>query len=444
MPDRIKQLFKSRLARNSAASGLLKPLSMLISYVYVPIVLKYLGEERYGAWAAILSVVSWISFFDIGIGNGLRNKLTAALANNEKEKCRKLISSAYLMLTKIVAVSAGAMILVSMLLDWNSILGLKEGYAEMTAAVVISIGFVSLNFVLSMCKNVLFAMQQASLSNLIDVTGQLINLAGILIVSLFSHGSLLAVSLVSGGSSVAASLIFSAVLYTKHRELMPLPRFADRAVGREVTSLGLKFFVIQICALVLYTTDSLIISGLYGAESVTPYSIVNKLFTAVIGVHSAFMSPVWSAVTKARSENNRERVRQIVRISTLMMLPFMAAGIGIAVLFRPFTSLWLGQELEYSTLLILLGGVYCVFSIWCNTFGLLSNGMSIMRIPMTVAVIQAALNIPLSLLFAERFSMGPEGILLGTVSVMIIGGTAVTLCVKKAIGQRSGSDGKNE
>lgn len=433
MWDKCKALFKSRLARNAAASGLLKPLSLLISYIYVPVVLSYLGVERYGAWAAILSVLSWIGYFDIGIGNGLRNKLTEAMAKSETEKCRQLISSAYVMLSVIATAASAVMITAALLLDWNSILGLKERYSGLGAVVVISIGFVALNFVLSLCKNVLFALQMASMCSLIDIAGQLMNLFGVLAVSLFTKGSLLAVSLISGGSSVAASLIFSVVLYSRHRELIPSLRSADRKVGKEVTALGLKFFVIQISGLILFTTDSLIISGLYGAENVTPYSIVNKLFTAVIGVHAAFMAPMWSAVTKASSENDSGRVRKLVRYSAGTMLPFMAGAIVLAVLFEPITRLWLRQELDYSVGLIWLGAVYCIVYIWCNTFGIIANGLNIMRVPMIVAVLQAVVNIPLSLLFAEYFSMGPAGILLGTVVVMVFSGIAVPLCVKKAV-----------
>lgn len=52
----------------------------------------------------MLSVLSWISLFDIGIGNGLRNKLAENLKNYDSLKTRKYVSSAYIMLTIIVMI----------------------------------------------------------------------------------------------------------------------------------------------------------------------------------------------------------------------------------------------------------------------------------------------------------------------------------------------------
>jgi hypothetical protein len=43
-------------------------------------------------------MVVWISFFDIGINNGLRNKLTAALAHNDYNLGRKYVSTTYAIL----------------------------------------------------------------------------------------------------------------------------------------------------------------------------------------------------------------------------------------------------------------------------------------------------------------------------------------------------------
>lgn len=421
----IKKAAQSSLARHSLASGIMKPISMLLSYISVPILLNYLGIEKYGAWMVILSVLSWMAYFDIGIGNGLRNKLTESLAQGDTEKSRELISSAYKMIALIAAAVTAVITAVTLLLDWKSVLSLKEAYPDLKPAIVVSVLCVALNFVLSLCKNVLFAMQMASAASLLDICCQLINCAGILIAAAFSSGSLLLVSIIYGGSSVLVLTLFSALLYTRHTELLPSLRYADNTVGREITTLGLKFFVIQISALVLFTTDSLIISNLYGAENVTPYSIVNKVFTAVIGFHAAFLTPMWSAVTKANSENDCVKVRRIIRSCMMLIIPFAVFALLIAVLFIPITDLWLGQRLDYSGGIIWLGLLYCVVYLWCNTVGLFSNGLNILKGPMIVAVVQAMLNIPLSLFFAKSCGMKSSGIMLGTISVMLIGAVVV-------------------
>lgn len=69
-----------RLYKNIGINVILKPLTMLLSMIYIPVLLDYLGDEKYGVWATISAFVNWFSVFDIGIGNGMRNKLAESLA----------------------------------------------------------------------------------------------------------------------------------------------------------------------------------------------------------------------------------------------------------------------------------------------------------------------------------------------------------------------------
>ena len=57
-----------------------KGTSLFLSMLYVPLFLECLDKTRYGIWVTIMSLVNWIGFFDIGIGQGLRNLLAKSLA----------------------------------------------------------------------------------------------------------------------------------------------------------------------------------------------------------------------------------------------------------------------------------------------------------------------------------------------------------------------------
>ena len=136
-------------------------------------------------------------------------------------------------------------------------------------------------------------------------------------------------------------------------------------------------------------------------------------------------------MTQAKAENDIQKIRKFLRSCEKLMLPFFAAAIVASLVFRPLTSFWLGKELDYGSLLIPFGTVYCFAYIWCNTFGVLLSGLSIMRAQMVIAVSQAVVNIPLSLLFAKVFSMDSAGILLGTVCSMLIGAVVIPFVLIK-------------
>lgn len=71
-----------------------KGTSLFLSMLYVPLFLECLDKTRYGIWVTIMSLVNWIGFFDIGIGQGLRNLLAKSLAEENYIEAKKVVSTA--------------------------------------------------------------------------------------------------------------------------------------------------------------------------------------------------------------------------------------------------------------------------------------------------------------------------------------------------------------
>lgn len=421
------------IAINMIGNGICKPLSMIVSYIYVPIVMHYLGIEKYGVWATILSILSWISYFDIGIGNGLRNRLTEAIASRQDERGKKLVSSAYAMIAVIMVAAALIFIFVAQNVNWHKIFGIGEIDENLTQVVCVSVAFVATNFVLSICKNVLYAIQRATFVSVMELSTQALNLCGVLLVSQFVSGNLFAMACVYGTSMVTVNVVASIITYGKRKDIRPNIHNIEVKIGMELTSLGMQFFIIQICALVLFTTDNLIISRLYGAVDVTPYTSVNKLFNVISHAFTALLAPIWSSVTKAKTDNNFTWLNKLVNKLNILMVPFFCAAALLAIIFKPLAGWWLGIDLSYEHGLIALGAFYCILTMWCNTYAYIANGLELMRMSMIVAVIQAVVNIPLSLYFAQVWDMKNAGVLLGTVLSMVISAVIAPIYVRRRI-----------
>lgn len=432
------ELFKnSNTTKHMIFSGLLKILSLAVNLIYVPVVLNYLGVEKYGVWSTILTILSWVSYFDIGIGNGLRNKLTESISKGRTDECKKLVSSAYTFISVIMGAVLIIGTVVSQFLNWDKILGTSGSSDEILVLIIcLALLFVTTNFVISICRNILYALQKASYVSVLEVSTQILNLVLILILQACTSGTLLSVVLVYGLTMVFVNLICSIILFAKNDTIRPNLRHVDFALGKSVTSLGLKFFVIQICALVLFSTDSLMISMLYGASEVTPYSTVNKVFSTIAGLYNAFLAPIWSAFTKAKTEKNNSLMLRSLRNLQLFMLPFVLLAVLIAIFFMPITKIWLGQELSYSYGIIPFGLVYCVMMIWTNMYSAVGNGLELMKVSMIVAVVQAIINLPLSYIFAEVVGMKATGILVGTDIALSLSAVVLPINVYRWLKQR--------
>lgn len=440
---KIKEKFlgysNGSIAKNMAISTVCKPISMIISYLYVPIVLNYLGVEKYGVWATILTILSWIGYFDIGIGNGLRNKLTESLSKKDGQS-KKLVSSAYAFIAVLMIAASIVFSVIAAFTNWNRVFGVSDISENLAAVVIISVCFMTLNFILSICKNVLYALQKAADVSIMELVTQILNMVGVLVAMRFVESNLFIMAFVYGSSMVMVNLVASIIIYSKNSNVRPEIKEINVKVGKSITSLGMQFFVIQMCALVLFTTDSLIISYLYGAANVTPYNTVNKLFNVIIGVFSALLAPVWSNVTKLKAEENYDGIKSLIRKLQLIMIPFVLGTILLVLIFRPLTRLWLGRDLAYTTPLILFGALYCLLTIWCNTYSAVSNGMEIMKISMFLACVQAIVNIPLSLFMAKSLGLQAAGVSGGTCGAMMSAAVVLPIVVNRKLKYLEGGD----
>ena len=84
------------------------------------------NQKIYGVWLTILSILNWAVNFDLGIGNGLRNRLAEAIASKNEGKVRTLISSAYILLSIVSIIVFLLISIISCFLNWNKILNVNE------------------------------------------------------------------------------------------------------------------------------------------------------------------------------------------------------------------------------------------------------------------------------------------------------------------------------
>ena len=409
-----------RIIKNIGISMIMKPISMVLSFVYTPLALTFLGETKYGIWAIILNIISWINYFDIGIGNGLRNKLSEAVALNDQESAQKYVSTAYI---GTAIISSFFFIVVTVV--WNA-LGLSEFFnlsvsdENTDIVIIISVFFVCVNFILSLSKISAYAIQQPGIISVVSVIGQAIQIVVVLIALRLFDESLMAIALMYGVVSLFDSIIIYLVVTRKRDYLRPVLSKAKKKYMKPLLTLGIGFFVMQISTLVLNTTDNLLISNLYGSAYVTPYSIDYKVFYTVVQIHAIIIMPMWSAYTEASAKKDIVWIKKTMRkINCITAL--LAVGVIIGIfLFEPLVALWLNRNLEYGKPLIVIVAIYMIAQMIGNNYSSLLCGVGHIKISTIIAGVGAVLNIPLSIYFAQDCGLKSAGIILGSLVVMML------------------------
>ena len=68
---------------------------MILVFLTTSLTFKYLGNNDYGIWVTIYSIISWVYFLDFGFSNVIKTKLPTLLQDKQKE-VNVLISTIYI------------------------------------------------------------------------------------------------------------------------------------------------------------------------------------------------------------------------------------------------------------------------------------------------------------------------------------------------------------
>lgn len=415
---------RTRLAqKNILLSFLIKGLSIVINLVFVPLTINYIDAERYGIWLTLSSIIIWFNFFDLGLGNGLRNKLVEAIVKKDVDEERRLISTTYVSLSIIALLITGIYLCIMPFIQWDNILNVSAAYREelKTLGLIIVIMF-SLQFVLQLINTINLAHQKVFLTSFVFLIGSIFSLLFILILRSTIPGSILLVGTAMFAGNLLALLLFSVHFFIFFRpDLLPRFKYFSRSSSNKLLSLGGKFFIIQISAIIQYQTTNVLISRSFSSTQVTEYNIAYRLFSVLVMVFSIIISPLWSAVTEAQSKKDYDWIKKAEK--KLLFIWFILALSALTLLaFSNFLyKVWLGDAIRIP-LTISLGVMLYIVSM---TFGMIYvyilNGLGRLKTQYYLSIITMVYFIPLSYWLSVTLNWGVFGICIALILANING-----------------------
>ena len=425
--------------KNIIATFLLKGLSMIISFLFVPLTINYVNSTNYGIWITLSSLIVWFNFFDIGLGNGLRNKLTEAFAQKNMKLAKIYVSTTYAVLSLIIFPIMLIFIVVNPFIEWASVFNAPASMGgELRALMLVVFVFFCLKFVLQTFITILFADQKPSLNNALNLVWNLITLIIIFILTKTTEGSLFWLGTVISVVPVIV-LIITSIYFFKHqyKDFAPSFSFVKFSYAKDLLNLGVQFFIISLAGVVIFSSTNLIISQLYGPVEVTPYNIAYKYFSITTMVFSMAMVPFWSAFTDAFVRKEYDWIKSSVKKLLITWILLLVFSIFMLIFSDFFYRIWLGKVIEIPFQLSFIVFIYFIFHSLSLIFTSFLNGIGKIRLSLISAVIEAIIYIPAALLFSEYLGMGVGGVVLASALSPLIGCIWMPVQYYKIINQRA-------
>lgn len=403
--------------KNVAASLFIKGLDLLIGILLVPLLLGYLGKTSYGIWLTMLSIVAWFGFFDIGFGQGLRNRFAEAKAVGDDKKARIYVSTTYAVISILAIGLCGLFLVINSFIPWEKIFNTApEKHAELSMFAVIVFGFFLINLAARLITTIIVADQKPAVKDAIHLAGRILIAVYIFVLIKTTPGSLPYAALGYAGIPVVL-LVFMAIFFfnKEYYKYRPSLRLVDFKYSRDLINLGGKFFVIQIALVIILSTDNIIISQLYGPHLVAPYQIAGKYFSLTLMVFYIIVNPVWSASSEAFAVKDFKWIKSAVNRLKPALLFFISTTVVLLVISRSVYDIWVGKDIGISFLLSVLWMLFTVVGMVNGLFCSVINGLGKIRLQMYIYIFNMLINIPLSVFFAKTLDLGIEGVILATV-----------------------------
>lgn len=354
----------------------LKGGNILIGLLLVPMTLGYIDSERYGIWMTLSSMVAWIHFFDIGISNGLKNRLAEALANKNYNLGKKYVSTTYAMLTLIFIPLMFVLLCIVPFVDWVHLLNLSSEYAkDLLMAIYILVIYFCINFILNTINVVILAEQRPADASLRNLVQQLLSLMIIYVLTLTTEGSLIKLCMALCLSPLFVVLMFNITLFRgRFRNIAPHIKYVDFKLAPDLMKLGVKFFIISIAGVIQYQMINFLILRYFGADEVASYNVSYKYFSILTMVWSILTTPLWVAFTDAIAKKDYKWIRRTLTKYNYAFLIFIIIGGCMLWLSNWFFDIWVGDMVVISIQLSFWILLYNISTMFSNIYVSFING----------------------------------------------------------------------
>jgi O-antigen/teichoic acid export membrane protein len=411
----------ARIAQGIFTGIASRGLAFVTALVSVPLTIHYLGTERYAAWVLLNSLLVWINLAEFGLGNGMVNAVSSAVANEQREDAQRFVASTFWMLVAIAGVAGVGVGLVWPWLNWNVLFGVRSAdvATELDVAIIAALGIFFVSLPLSAFAKVLCALQEARLANLWGGAGNLCSFLGLLAVT-YWKGSLVWLVLGYSGSLLLVNLLGTLWLFFRHAPwLKPKLRRAEWKSAWELLGGGSKFFVINIASLLILETDYFIVAHYLDPHAVTQYSVTWRLFSYATLVQNLAVSSLWPAYCEAFARKDVPWIQRTLRTNLL----FGVGSTTVLVLFlllsgQQLIGWWAGSEAVPPFALLPWMGAWSVINCTMTAVSCLLNGSGNTFGQTIYGTLTAIVNVGLSILLVQTY--GIVGVIAATVIAYLL------------------------
>lgn len=416
MHSLIDKLSEYRIFRQFASSTILTILNVLASFAAIPLFVNTLGQENYGIWLAMFSIITWASIMDVGISSGLRNLLSEAIKRDLKRDIGSLLTTSIYSISSILMAVFILILLFTEFVEIDFLFPNHKG-ENLTVPFLFAIASFLLIVQGKIMHSAAAAYHFSEVSALVNVIQNISICVILFFIGIWGLEAPLQVFTLS-------FFLLTFILYT-----LPLILFAVANSGLEVLSvfnfsasnfskiveLGRKFFILQISAAILYSTDTFLLQYFFSPKVAAEYGIILKYYGILVLAVGIIGAPVWSATATDIQSEDKYFLNLLRQNSHFLFLFIIAASLVMLALQDSIFNIWVPNLSISGKSFALWIMVYSIMQCTLFWFGSIINGSGFLFLLTISAPFAAVSNLLICIVGIRYFGQGVNWIVLSTI-----------------------------
>ena len=395
--------------------------SLLVSFLYTPILLKNLGQSEYGLYALVASIIGYLSVLDMGFGNAMVRFVSRSKANPDKASESK-INGLFLFLYMIIGI-------ISLIVGFILIQNISSIFAALTPdelskariIMIILVFTVSLSFPLSIFDSYVLSCEKFKYIKILSLIKTLIVPLTMLPLLFMGHKAITMVIVTS-----SYSIIFHMItIFYCFKKLKMKIDFSfhniDKILLREVLVYSFFIFLNIVVDNIYNNTDQVILGNVAGTIAVSIYAVAARVSSINTSFSTTISGLFFPRITKTLEEDNgNKKVSDLfIRVSRIQLYIMALIMFGFIVFGRQFILLWVGNDYVSAYYILLLLMIPAIIPLTQNIGISILQARNKHKFRSVVYLCIAILNIFISIPLAREY--GGVGAAVGTAIANIIG-----------------------
>lgn len=330
-------------------------LNSLVGLLYTPYMLRMLGQNEYGLYSLVASVIAYLTVLDLGFGNAIVRytaKFRAEGRISEQYEMFGMFFILYLVIG-LVAFAGGV------LLYWNvdALFGSAMTAYELSRAeimVLIMAANVAITFPMSIFGSIITAYEQFVFPKVVSIIRVILNTA-VMVVLLYWGYKALTMVLVQTIFNIATLVINYIYCKKKLGIKLRLGKF-EWGFLKEVSIYSFWIFLNAIMDRVYWSTGQFVLGSVVGTVAVSVFAVAIHLQSLYLQFSTAISSVFLPKVTAmvAKNEDRKKISDLFIRTGRIQNIVMSLLLFGFIVFGQKFIVIWAGEDYEDAYLMTLL------------------------------------------------------------------------------------------